>query len=132
VVFIGLFLIGYVVLLSGKMQSILWGWNILHGLCFSLLVLGLGLQPFKCFVNRVTAYPGRASYSMYLFHPLLIFTMTPVYRHIYDRIPTDISAYFVSLLITLIILLALSLIAYRYIEQTGIALGQQILFKRNQ
>jgi peptidoglycan/LPS O-acetylase OafA/YrhL len=109
------------------MQNIIWGKTILRGICFSLIVLGLGLQPFNFLINSKTAYLGKASYSMYLFHPILIFTIIPVYRWLYSFTPYDILGYLASLLITLIPLVFISLISYRYIERQGIFLGEKLI-----
>ena len=113
------------------MQNLLWGRTILHGICFSLLVLGLALNPFRFLVNAKTAYLGRVSYSMYLFHPLIIFTIIPVYRLLYASTSSSLSGYLSSLLVTLIVLMIVSLISYRWIERTGMAFGEKFI-KRNQ
>lgn len=121
------FVLFYGLLLTENMQNLLWGRTILHGICFSLLVLGLALNPFRFLVNAKTAYLGKISYSMYLFHPLIIFTIIPVYHRIYDIMPADIVGYVVSLLLTLLLLIAVSLMAYRYIERSGIMLGENVI-----
>jgi len=121
------FALFYSILLTESMQNLLWGRTILHGICFSLLVLGLALNPFRFLVNAKTAYLGKVSYSMYLFHPLIIFTIIPVYHRIYDIMPADIAGYVASLLLTLALLIAISLIAYRYIERSGIMLGENVI-----
>lgn len=121
------FLFFYAVLLTGRMQNILWEMNILHGLCFSLLVLGLGLKPFKILVNAKTVGLGKASYSLYLFHPLLIFTLIPVYYRCYAHLSADLLGFLSSLLITLIPLTVISLISYKYIERPGVAWGEKII-----
>jgi peptidoglycan/LPS O-acetylase OafA/YrhL len=128
----GLFLIifsilFYAFLLTGKMQSMLWGLNILHGICFSLLVLGVGLNPFIFLVNKKTAYWGKASYSMYLFHPLLIFSIIPIYRWSYSFLFNDMLGYLASLIVTLIPLIIISLISYKFIERKGMSLGEKII-----
>ncbi len=126
-----LFVIFYGILLTDSMQDIIWGKKILQGICFSLLVLGLALNPFRFLVNTKTVYLGRTSYSMYLIHPLLIFTIIPVYHWVYNIIPADILGYVASLLLTLVLLMAVSLMSYRYIERQGIALGEKLI-NRNQ
>lgn len=131
ILFILAFVLFYGVLLTESMQNILWGKTILHGICFSLLVLGLALNPFRFLVNAKTAYLGKVSYSMYLFHPLLIFSIIPAYHWIYDIIPADFLGYVSSLLLTLALLIAVSLMAYRYIERSGITLGDKLI-SRNQ
>ena len=126
-IFIISFILFYAALLTKYFQNMLWGINILHGICFSLLVLGLGLKSFSFLINSKTVYLGKASYSMYLLHPIIIFTIIPVYRLLYSFMPADILGYLASLLITLIPLVVISLISYRYIERTGIALGEKLI-----
>jgi peptidoglycan/LPS O-acetylase OafA/YrhL len=127
IIFILFFVLFYGVLLTEYMQNIIWGKKILQGICFSLLVLGLGLKPFSFLVNSKTAYLGKASYSMYLFHPIIIFTIIPVYRWFYSFIQAGILGYLSSLLITLIPLIIISLISYKYVERMGIALGEKLI-----
>lgn len=121
------FIIFYAALLTEPMQNIIWGKNILHGICLSLLVIGLGLKPFGFLVNSKTVYLGKISYSMYLLHPLIIFTITPAYRFIYGQMPVDFLGYLASLLVTLVLLTIISLISYRYIERPGMALGEKLI-----
>ncbi len=129
VIFILAFVLFYGALLTESMQNIIWGKKILHGICFSLLVLGLGLKPFNFLVNDKTAYFGRASYSMYLFHPLLIFTIIPVYRQIYYIFPNEMLGYLISFFVTLAVLIPISFLSYKYIEQKGSAWGNRIISK---
>ncbi|PKN52124.1 MAG: hypothetical protein CVU55_08705 [Deltaproteobacteria bacterium HGW-Deltaproteobacteria-13] len=121
------FLFLYAILLTGPMQNIFWGMNILHGLCFSLLILGLGLKPFNFLVNTKTVGLGKASYSLYLFHPILIFTLVPVYYWCYGHLSVDILGFLSSLLITLIPLTVISLISYKYVERPGVVWGEKLI-----
>jgi len=123
------FIIFYAALLTEPMQNIIWGKNILHGICVSLFVLSLGLKPFGFLVNSKTVYLGKISYSMYLFHPLIIFTIIPAYRLIYGLIPSDIVGYLASFLVTMILLTVISLITYKYIERPGMTLGEKLIRK---
>ncbi|MGD0279000.1 MAG: acyltransferase [Smithella sp.] len=128
--FIMSFLFLYAALLTGRLQNILWETKTWQGICFSLLVLGLGLRPFSFLVNSKTVYLGKASYSMYLFHPILTFTFVPVYYWCYDHLSADLSGFSVSLLITLIPLTVISLISYKYIERPGISWGEKLISRR--
>lgn len=127
IIFILSFILFYGVLLTQYMQNIVLGMNILLGICFSLLVLGLGLKPFSFFVNAKTVYLGKVSYSLYLFHPIIIFTIIPAYRWLYAHTPADILGYLSSLLITLIPLTFISIISYKYIEKQGVSLGGKLI-----
>jgi peptidoglycan/LPS O-acetylase OafA/YrhL len=122
-----LFIPFYAVLLTDKLQNMLWGLSILHGICLALLALGLGLKPFGFLINAKTSYLGRTTYSMYLFHPLIIFSMIPVYYRLYNIIPNEMLGYLISLLLTFAVLMPVSLASYRYIEQKGKATGENII-----
>ena len=93
-------------------------------------MLGLGLKPFRILVNTKTVYLGKASYSLYLLHPILIFTIIPVYRRLYGFMSTDISGYLSSLLITLVLLTVIAIISYKYIERPGVALGEKLIGRK--
>lgn len=121
-----LFIPCYAALLTDKIQNLLWGWSIVHGVCLSLVVLGLGLNPLKGLVNGITAYLGKTTYAMYLLHPLIIFSITPVYRRLYDILPIPAWGYAASLAATLSLLIPLSLALYRCIERRGMAWGEKI------
>lgn len=126
-----LFIPFYAVLLTDKIQNMLWGWSILHGVCFSLLVLGLGLNRPNILINSKTAYLGKTTYAMYLLHPLIIFSVIPVYRRLYEFLQIPCLGYTASLVVTLGLLIPLSLVLYRYVERRGMALGETII-GRNQ
>jgi peptidoglycan/LPS O-acetylase OafA/YrhL len=121
------FLFLYAALLTEHLQNIHWGKNILHGICFSLLILGLGLRPFNFLVNVKTVYMGKISYSLYLIHPLLVLPLIPVYYWFYGLLPGNTLGFSASLLITLGLLTVISLISYKYIERKGVALGEKLI-----
>ncbi len=121
------FIFIYAFLLTEYMQNIFWGMHILYGMSFSLLILGMGLKPFNFLVNAKTVWLGKASYSLYLFHPIIIFTFIPIYHLCYTHFSADISGFLVSLLITLIPLTVISLISHKYIERPGVALGEKLI-----
>lgn len=122
-----LFIPFYALLLTDKMQNMLWGLSILHGICLALLVLGVGLRPFGFLMNAQTSFLGRTTYSMYLLHPLIVFSIIPFYRRIYNIFPNEMLGYVVSLFMTLAVLIPISLVSYKYIERTGIALGEKLI-----
>jgi peptidoglycan/LPS O-acetylase OafA/YrhL len=130
-IFITVFIVFYAVLLTEYFQNTVRGMNILHGICFSCLVLGLGLKPFHFLVNSKTTSLGKISYSMYLFHPIIIFTIIPVYRELYHFLPVSIFGYLVSLMVTLVLLTVISWISYKYLERPGIAFGEKFIRKRS-
>lgn len=124
-----LFIPFYAFLLTDTIQNMLWGWSILHGICFSLIVLGLGLNPLKFLVNSQTVFWGETTYALYLLHPLIIFSIIPIYRGVYDMLPMSSLGYLASLAATLVLLMPLSLFVHRYLERQATAWGEKLIRK---
>ena len=70
---------------------------------------------------------GKISYSLYLFHPLLVLPLIPVYYWFYGVLPGNTLGFSASLLITLGLLTIISLISYKYIERRGIIMGEKLI-----
>lgn len=99
----------------------------LMAVTYAVLLLGLSLVPVRLVVNRVTAFAGAISYSVYLNHPQLVLHLQPAYHRIYA---TDVGPA-VQLLgcvaVTAVPLVAVSYLTYRLIEQPGIRLGGRLI-----
>lgn len=93
---------------------------------FTLLLLGLGWSPVRLVVNRVTSYMGRISYSMYLNHPTVVLLLSPVYVWIYRQQLGLTASFLACLAVTLAIVVAMSELTYRFVEEPGIRLGKRI------
>lgn len=99
-----------------------------QALSFALLLISFSILPNQLFVNKITAFYGKISYSTYLVHPFLIFSLTPIYRYIYKITPFLISVNFIlCIALTIVILTPLSLITYYLIENPGIRWGKKII-----
>jgi peptidoglycan/LPS O-acetylase OafA/YrhL len=119
---------GYTALLSGRLNILFQGlyWQ---GVIYSGLLLGLSIAPLGLFVNRVTRFYGKISYSIYLNHPTLVFALVPVYRIFYGvNVPTTFQ-YGACLMVTLGLLTAISYCTHRFIEEPGMRLGKQLIKK---
>jgi peptidoglycan/LPS O-acetylase OafA/YrhL len=100
------------------------GWDFSHAgmvavwaLVLAALVLGMSFQHFERRDLRWAAGLGEASFSIYLWHPFIIGLLINfgVYERIYTFSP--LFGYFLSLLVTLLILLPASLASYRFVEK---------------
>jgi len=120
-------LYGYYALLHGALNigfadSYYW-----QAIIYAALLLGLAIRPSIIFVNRVTAYLGKISYSIYLLHPSIVLFLFPVYKRIY-ALPMPVSAQFLlSAVLTLGTVLLLASLSYQYIERPGMNLGKKAL-----
>ena len=92
-----------------------------------LFMLGLVYHPTSFVVNPVTQFLGKISYSLYLLHPPLVFLLIPTFRTIYAKdVPSNL-AFFLSLSLTLVILIPISMLSYSFIEVPGIKLGSRLI-----
>src|SRR5262249_21120967 len=100
-----------------------------QAIVYALLVLGLAMSPVGLFVNRLTLFWGKLSYSLYLNHPTLVYALVPLYRIIYaSQLPIDVK-YGACLLIVLVLLTTISYFTYRFIEKPGMDLGTKLIKK---
>jgi peptidoglycan/LPS O-acetylase OafA/YrhL len=98
-----------------------------HGVVYCLLLWGLAISPTRILVNRATLFCGKISYSIYLLHPLVIWTIRPVYQFCYaDGIPVTIS-FLVCIAGTAAIVLPLAWLVYHCVELPGMRLGKSVL-----
>lgn len=133
--------IGNAMLLAGAFAftALLQGWlpNLLgdayywQGVVFGLLFMGLALAPWKPVVNACTTFLGKVSYSVYLTHTTAIYFLSPVYQQIYARSPSLSVAFLASLTLTLLVVLPISMLTYRFIEVPGISAGKWLALRFN-
>ncbi len=94
---------------------------------YSALLLGLGISPSWVFVNHLTRFAGKISYSIYLLHPSTILFLFPVYRWIYSvGLPVTVS-FLLCYALTLAIVISLASITYRWIEKPGMRAGKRLI-----
>lgn len=119
-------LFGFTALLQGWLPNIFGDTYYWQGIWFAVLFLGIALSPWRVFVNAVTCYLGRVSYSIYLLHTTIIYFLTPVYHAIYRNVPTLTLAFLCSVTLTLALVVALSELTFRLVESPGMRLGKTV------
>ena len=120
--------LGYAAAVNGNLKFFLdpiyW-----QAIIYSLLLLGLSIFPWALFVNRLTLFWGKLSYSLYLNHPTLVFALIPIYRKIY-ALPIPIELKLGACFLLMIVLLtAISYVTYRFVEKPGMQLGTKLIQK---
>jgi peptidoglycan/LPS O-acetylase OafA/YrhL len=117
---------GYIALVNDWIPSLTGEAYYSQGLVYTILLVGLCYAPVKFIVNRMTVRLGQISYSVYLIHPTVVYSMIPLYRRIYASVPTTSLALLTCFAMTLIITIAIAEVTYRYIEIPGIKLGAYV------
>lgn len=97
-----------------------------QGLIFGMFVTGLMFAPTAIFVNRVTTFLGKLSYSIYLTHLPVLILIIPLFRKIYSFPWSNSLQFVVCVAVTLCIVLPISYLTYRWIEEPGMRLGKLV------
>lgn len=102
-------------------------WDVLWGIPFGLLCIGVALHPTRLLSNPGTRFVGKISFSVYIIHANILYKLGEVgfYRWIYQSLPVW-AAYTASLLASLAIILAISTVTFRFIEQPGMKWGRKV------
>jgi peptidoglycan/LPS O-acetylase OafA/YrhL len=102
---------------------------------FLPLILGLSIRPWPAFVNHFTRFIGKISYSLYLLHFFILGWISSALRWLDER-PNHLPSRYIfhRLLgveivfpVALIISVPICTLSWRYIEQSGIQLGRQLI-----
>jgi peptidoglycan/LPS O-acetylase OafA/YrhL len=132
-----LFLLGAaIILVIGSVKGMPLSWieeisglpprKVLYAVALMLLTMGLTLAPVRALVNRASTALGKTSYSMYLWHPVIISLLRRVgaYESIYRRL-IDPAAFGVCALLTFAVVVPLAFLSYRLIEIPGMRLANR-------
>jgi peptidoglycan/LPS O-acetylase OafA/YrhL len=131
IVLIGMFVFIYDSLLSGKLTNILLDNLYWQAIAYGCLLLGLSIFPWKLVVNKFTGFLGLISYSVYLSHTTVITVFRPLYSNLYSfEIPTTF-LFFLSAIITVAVVILISSLSYKLIEEPGMHLGRSLIRRKN-
>ena len=98
--------------------------------CYAALLLGLRSYPLPLFVNDVTQYLGKISFSVYLVHMPIIAALKPAYVWVGNTMGWWVhytAIWTVSVILTAACVLAMATLTYALIERPGIALGRKLI-----
>jgi peptidoglycan/LPS O-acetylase OafA/YrhL len=103
--------------------------HVVAGIAFAMFAIFLSVYPLKIFVNFVTVYLGKVSYSTYLlqFAVLQLFGSLGVSNALSN---SNIGSGIHFLLLVLVTALIAS-VSFRIIEKPGIRLGEWVIRKIN-
>jgi peptidoglycan/LPS O-acetylase OafA/YrhL len=123
--------LGYAALLQGWLPDVFGNAYYWQGVVYGVLFLGLAMAPWRALVNGATRFLGKVSYSIYLNHPTCVYLLIPVYRWIYARSPSLTLSFLACVAVTFAVLLPLSWLTYRFIEEPGIEWGKKVMKRIN-
>jgi len=113
--------LGFVVFAEERCENL-----VIPAVVYSMLTIGLLFSNLRLLVNRVTEWLGDISYSLYLWHPLVVVSLLPLYPRVYAHLPVT-AAWAACFSVTLAVLIPLGYLSYRFIEQPTRRAGLRLL-----
>lgn len=108
------------VVLPGRSDLLLWV------AAFGLATVWQAARPSWLMCSGFMQFVGERSYSVYLLHPFVIFSMQKQYAQIYRAVDAPGISFLLCAFLTTVVVLALADVTYRLIEVPGIRLGRRI------
>lgn len=117
-----MFAAGSIVIITG-----LQFYKTFRAISVTLLIVGIALHPVPVVTSSPIAALGRASFSLYLWHPILIYFLDRlgVYRKAFELAPETGIAYLLCAIATFACLIPLSLVTYHIIEKPGMRMASR-------
>lgn len=112
----------HVLMLASGVRLDLYVWSIL----FASLILSLCLFPNRLIVNRFSTGLGRTSFSVYLWHPLIIIVLIDVYAIFGAALGSGLLNFIACLVLTVGIVGLVAHYSFHFIEMPGMKLGKRL------
>lgn len=114
----------YIILIAAKgVRLDLYVWSII----FMMLILSISFWPNKFVTNAITTNCGKISYSIYLWHPLVIIALLDIYVLIGSHFGYGFKNFIACAAVTLSSVIIVAIISYRFIEKPGIIYGRKLI-----
>lgn len=95
-------------------------WSIL----FMMLILSISICPNRFMVNNLSTGMGRISFSLYLWHPLVIILLINPYAKISQALGAGLWNFLACTFITIGIVSLIAIFSFRFIEAPGMKFGK--------
>ncbi|KVE43038.1 acyltransferase family protein [Burkholderia sp. BDU5] len=94
---------------------------------YSAMLIGLAITSPRWFVNPITRFYGKISYSVYLSHATTLFVMSRIFVFVYEHFTSIAIPYIFSLGIGIAVVTVISSLTYWFIEIPGNKLGRRLI-----
>lgn len=111
-----------VLVMASGVRLDLYIWSIM----FMMLILSMCLWPSRLFVNKLSTGLGRISFSLYLWHPLIIVSLLELYSKIFAVLGSGLLVFLVCTLLTVFTISFISSFSFKYIEKPGMDYGKRL------
>ena len=102
-------------------------WYYATSACYSSLLLAFSSFGRNPLINLWSLSLGKGSYSLYLNHPSLVYVLAPLYMIIYRMGYGKCTSFMACVTLTLVILVPLSYLTFRFVEKPFMHLGKRFL-----
>jgi peptidoglycan/LPS O-acetylase OafA/YrhL len=105
---------------------------VLWGLGLTALCVWQGANPSRIIANGLLEHLGERSFSIYLLHPVVIYAFKAYLVKVYEFLKPFIglSAFFISAIFLIALILIFAEFTYRFIEVPGINFGKKLIKQR--
>jgi peptidoglycan/LPS O-acetylase OafA/YrhL len=114
---------GFTAASAGRPDLMVWS------LLFGATAIWQALFPSRWFATPALQWVGERSYSIYLLHPLVIGSLSPLLKSMYVATQAMVGnwAFFVVAGATMLLVLTLANLTYHFIERPGMRAGKRLL-----
>lgn len=112
----------HALLLFSGVRMDLYIWSFL----FMILILSICFWPNRFLVNKLSTGMGRISFSLYLWHPLIIILSVSLYEKTGEALGPGLWNFVACTLLTIGIVSLISIVSFRIIETPGIKYGKRL------
>jgi peptidoglycan/LPS O-acetylase OafA/YrhL len=100
----------------------LYVWSVI----FMMLILSIAFWPNPLLVNRITTGLGRVSFSLYLWHPLIIILLLGAYVKIEAVLGAGLKNFLACAFLTIGVVSLVAHYSFRFIESPGMRYGKKL------
>ena len=125
--FLSLIILGLIVSFEKEFTEFFGNRSNIWGLFFALLIVSQCIRPYSILSNKVFSYLGNLSFALYLCHPLVVYSLKPIFDTIYSLNIWNGFSFILCSALTLLIVIPVSIFVNILIERPGMKLGEWLI-----